>query len=151
MIAGKGDAPGSAAAVRGTCHRVFLVDCGRRRPMLRLIPTAPRPFLPCPSSWRWCSCSDFLTSPFPDRSAPAGNFARVCQQRIFAFWPSAPDSPLPAGGPWLWSCLVRLSDYKGRDHPSLAKIASQTFDAPIAKHCCDYRELDDAVRTTGTL
>jgi hypothetical protein len=120
VIAGKGDAPRRAAAVRGTRHRVFSVDCGRRRSMARLIPTAPRPFLPCPRSWRWCSCSGFLTSLFPDRTAPAGNFARACQQRIFAFWPSAPDSPLPAGGPWLWSCLLRLSDYKCRDHPSLA-------------------------------
>ncbi len=81
-------APGRAARV-----------CAMASPTAASISNAPHPASRWRSSWRWHSRSGLLSNPVPDRTAPAGWYGRVGRRWLFAFWPSAPLSPSPVGGP----------------------------------------------------
>lgn len=62
------------------------------------------------NSCRWRLPWGSISTCFPDRTAPAGSSGRDGRLWRPASWLFQPLSPPPVGLPWIWSCLLRLSE-----------------------------------------
>ena len=84
--------------------------------MARPTSTATPPVSPRRNPWPCHSPAGFLSYLDPDRTSPGECSGRAARFWVPASWLSALLSPLRAGGPWLWSCVLRLSIVEGPSH-----------------------------------